>query len=598
MVTLRAPGVFVQQQGQRNTELGLLPSGVPVFLGLAQRGPTSGPVRIQSVEQFYQTFGRLNAELGTYLSAAIDGFFLNGGRECYVSRIAHLFDRPDDDGRPALQATTDRFDFAIKASFRLRDAQKNNTLLVQAMSEGVWGNELRVSVVHRASPVQTFLTVDGQPGDTSLMVKSTYGFARGTHIKISDGSREAYRVLAAVEGRMLYFADREPLDELFASSAPTLVEPVHFDLIAETHSHREVFRDLNLARQSPRFAERVINGTSQLITVTDLASETPMPQCFPAELSGGRLEGGADGLFTVRPEDFMGMDNGPGQRYGLDGIAELEEVDLICLPDLPWFVQRGLWTARDMEIVQQHAVDIAETEQDRFCIFDLPPDTTPTAAMQWRRLFDTSYAAFYYPWLVPVGEGRAVPPSGHIAGIYARCDRETGVFRAPANEAFQGVVDLQLFLQQGDLAMLNSEGINCLQVFAQRGIRVWGARTASSSQQLAFVNVRRTILAIGRALHRGLQWVVFEPNDASLWHVIRRDVSYFLDTLWRNGYLNGASAEQAYVVRCDDTINDPEAVRDGQVTVDVWLAPYRPAEFIGMRVVQQADAMSMEGGES
>jgi phage tail sheath protein FI len=106
------------------------------------------------------------------------------------------------------------------------------------------------------------------------------------------------------------------------------------------------------------------------------------------------------------------------------------------------------------------------------------------------------------------------------------------------------------------------------------------------------------VLAIGRALNRGLQWVVFEPNDASLWHVIRRDVSYFLDTLWRNGYLNGASAEQAYVVRCDETINDAESVRDGQVVVDVWLAPYRPAEFIGMRVVQEVDAMSKEGGES
>ncbi|MBI2316265.1 MAG: phage tail sheath family protein, partial [Betaproteobacteria bacterium] len=204
------------------------------------------------------------------------------------------------------------------------------------------------------------------------------------------------------------------------------------------------------------------------------------------------------------------MDNGPGQRYGLLGVAEIEETDLICMPDLPWFIQRGLWTAKDMETVQQMAVAICETKQDRFCILDLPPETTPTGAMVWRRLFDTSYAGFYYPYLVPMGGHRQVPPCGHVAGVFARCDHEFGVYRAPANEPFEGVVDLALILQQGDLATLNSEGINCLQVFAQRGIRVWGARTATGDPQLRHISVRRTILAIGRALNVGLQWVVFE----------------------------------------------------------------------------------------
>lgn len=596
MVSNRAPGVFMERGPSRPTELGLLPSGIPVFLGLAQKGPTNEPVRITSIEQFHNTFGRLHAELGCFLAPSIDGFFLNGGRECYVMRIAHLFDQPSEDDRPSMRNIPDRFDFAIKSSLRLRDGAKQNTVLVQAMSEGVWGNEIRVSVVARPSPVQTFLTVDGQPGDISVMVKSTYGFARGTHIKLSDGHQEAYRVITSVEGRLLYWAEKEPLEATFASSAPTLVEPVHFDLIAETHSQREVFRDLNLARQSPRYAERAINGVSQLITVTDLESDSPMPLRFPVEVTAGKLEGGADGLLTVRPEDFNGMDNGPGQRYGLLGIADFEPVDLICMPDLAWCVQRGLWTARDMEVVQQLAVSVCEEKQDRFCIFDIPPDNNPTGAMQWRRLFDTSYAAFYYPYVVPMHHGKPIPPCGHIAGIYARCDREMGVYRAPANEPFHGVVDLQLFLQQGDLSMLNGEGVNCLQILGQRGIRVWGARTASSDTQVAFINVRRTILAIGRALNRGLQWVVFEPNDPQLWHVIQRDVTFFLDTLWRQGFLKGESAEQAYIVRCDEEVNNEETVAEGQVAVDVWLAPFRPAEFVGVHIVQEVDSMAQQGG--
>lgn len=595
MVTTRPPGVYMERGPGQPTQLGLLPSGIPVFLGLAERGPTASAARITSIEQFHQVFGRLPAELGTYLAVAIEGFFLNGGRECYVARIAHLFERNPNDDRPQFR-DTDRMDFAIKSSVRLRDAAKLNTLQIQAVSEGVWGNAIRVSVQHRASPVQTFITVDGQPGDVTAMVKSTYGFARGTHVRLSDGKQSAYRVLTAVEGRVLYWSEKEPLETVFSSSAPTIVEPVHFDLIAETHNSREVFRDLNLARQSPRYAERVINGVSQLITVTDLHAPSSMPEVFPAEISLAPLDGGADGLFTTRPEDFVGMDNGPGQRYGLLGNAELEEADLICMPDLPWFVQRGLWTQKDMETVQQLAVSVCETKQDRFCILDLPPDTNPTGAMVWRRLFDTSYAAFYYPYLVPMGSQRKVPPCGHVAGIYARCDREAGVFRAPANEVFEGVVDLSLLLQQGDIATLNSEGVNCLQVFAQRGIRVYGARTASSDTQLKHITVRRTILTIGRALNSGLQWVVFEPNDERLWHIVQRDVTFFLDQLWRRGYLNGSAADEAYIVRCDEELNTSETVGNGQVLVDVWLAPHRPAEFIGVRVVQEIDTMTHEGG--
>lgn len=597
MVATRSPGVYMERGVTRPPELALLPSGIPVFLGLAERGPTNEPIRITSIEEFSRHFGKLPPEITpNYLAASIDGFFVNGGHECYVMRIAHLFERnPRDDDRPGL-AVTDRLDFAIKASVRLRDGAKQNTLLVQALSEGTWGNAIRVSVQRPPATIQTFLTVDGQEDEFGVMVKSTFGFARGSQIKLSDGEKEAYRVLTAVEGRMLYWSEREPLGTLFASSAPTIVEPVGFDLVVETHNQREVFRDLNFARQSPRFAERVVNGVSQLITVTDLQSMSELPVKLPIEINQAKLDGGADGLYTVRPDDFIGMDNGPGQRFGLWGIAELEQVDLICLPDLPWFVQKGLWAPKDMEVVQQEAVNVCEYTTDRFAILDLPPDTNPAGAMHWRRLFDTSYAAFYFPYLQPLGETRKIPPSGHVAGVYARCDRTMGVYRAPANEPLQGVVDLELFLQQGDVAMLNGEGVNCLQIFAQRGIRVWGSKTASSDPQTRFVNVRRTVLAIARALNQGLQWVVFEPNNENLWSVIQRDVTFFLDGLWKRGYLNGSQADAAYVVRCNDEVNTGETVDDGQVILDVWLAPLRPAEFVGVRVVQEIEANADERG--
>ncbi len=586
MVMMRPPGIRIERGPARVDAIGLLDSGVPVFLGLAERGPTNEPVRLTSTPEFFEVFGHL--DVGSHLAAAVDGFFLNGGNHCFVVRIAHLFERA-------------KKEIATKAAARLRDVERQNTLLVQAISEGMWGNALRVAISVPPPAVQTFITVDAHEEDSSILVKSTYGFARGTLIKIYDDEQAQYRVLQGIDGRSLVWNPAEPLGKSFRSSAPTMVEPVCFDLTVQTHHARETFRSLNLARQSPQYAERVINGSSRLITVTNLDSQTGDPSNFPVEQSNAVFEGGTDGLYTVAAEDFIGVDNGPGHRYGLAGIAEIDEIDLVVLPDLAWAVQNsaGFKSVKDMEIVQQAAISMAEERRDRMCILDFPPDTTPAGALQWRRLFDSSYAAFYYPYLrtSTSPNGAPVPTAGHVAGVFARCDAAQGVYRAPANEELQGVVDLAINLQPADIGRLNHEGINCLQIFANRGIRIWGARTASSDLLLRYVNVRRTISAIARALQVGTQWVVFENNDSALWSTIERDVRFFLDQLWQEGYLRGASSEEAFWVTCDDSVNSNEIREKGQLVVELGVAPFRPSEFIGIRVVQEIDVLAREDGE-
>lgn len=581
----RPPGVFIENVIPRAPALGLMDSGVPCFLGLTERGPTSSAVLVSSLGEFQERFGQL--DVGSYLEGAVDGFFLNGGTQCYIVRIAHLFERG-------------RKEIATRASVRLRDRKNRNTMSVQALAEGMWGNHVKVTIQPSPAKVQTFITVDGKEGDHNLMVKSTYGFSRGTLVKIFDDDHATYRVLTRVDGRTLWWNEREPLERQYRSMAPTMIEPVGFDVIAQTHSEREIFRCVNLERQSPFFIERAINGNSQLIEVTNLDSLSSMPDNMPADVDQIALDGGTDGLYTVTAEDFIGADLGPGNRYGLAGIAELEEIDLVAVPDLPWCLEHssGFKSVKDMEIVQQAVVTQCEEKKDRFAVLDIPPGENPRGAMQWRRLFDTSFAAFYYPYVIPANSRskKPVPPCGHITGIYARCDKSEGVYRAPANEVIDGVVDLELFLQQQDIAMLNAEGINCSQVFAQRGIRVWGARTASADTALRHVNVRRTIVAITRALNVGLQWVVFENNDQDLWQMLARDVTYFLDQLWRNGYLKGDNAKEAFLVRCDAKINSPKARERGRVNVDVWLAPFRPAEFLGLRVTQEVDVLARGDG--
>lgn len=583
MVDFRPPGVYIERTQTRAPALQLLPSGVPCFLGLTERGPTNHPVRVTSLREFHEIFGSL--DVGNYTEPALDGFFINGGRECYVVRIAHLFERG-------------RKEIATKASARLRDADKANTLAVSARAEGMWGNSVRVSITVPPPKVSTFITVDAKEGDISVMVKSTYGFARGTLVKVTDDRHADYRVLTQVDGRTLRWDRREPLERDYKSMAPTMIEPVGFDLVAETHNEREVFRTLNLARQSPWFAERVINGKSRLIEVTNLDSVSATPDNLPTAIAKVALEGGTDGLYTVTAEDFIGADLGPGHRYGLAGIAELDEMDLLVAPDLVWCLENsaGFKSVKDMEIVQQAMVAQCEEQKDRFAILDFPPGQNPRGAMQWRRLFHTSFAAFYYPYVVTLGgtDNKPMPPSGHVAGVYSRCDQEMGVYRAPANEVMQGVVDLELFLHQPDIAMLNAEGVNCSQVFAQRGIRIWGGRTASGDPSLRHVNVRRTLAAITRALNVGLQWVVFENNGPDLWDVISRDVGFFLDDLWRQGYLRGESQDEAFYVRCDETVNTTQARDQGRLHVDVWMSPFRPAEFIGVRVTQEVNVLARE----
>ena len=177
----------------------------------------------------------------------------------------------------------------------------------------------------------------------------------------------------------------------------------------------------------------------------------------------------------------------------------------------------------------------------------------------------------------------------------ARCDDAMGVHRAPANEVLAGADDLTLLLREEDVGYLNAEGINCLRSLPGRGLRIWGARAMSSDPQYRFLNVRRMLNAINKAMNSNLQWVVFEPNVPSLWKTVNRNITQFLMDLWRKGYFTGATPEEAFYVRCDDETNPPSERDAGRMIVDVGVAPVRPAEFVVLRVAQE---MQETGGSA
>lgn len=324
------------------------------------------------------------------------------------------------------------------------------------------------------------------------------------------------------------------------------------------------------------------------VTISEVGGPTALPDEGTFVLAGG-------GIDPLTAADFIGD---LSQRTGLGGLEALDEVRLVLCPD----VMAGYDGTEDakfrVKMVQTAMIAHCEKLRYRFAILDTPPGLNAQQAKEWRSYvnFDTSYAAMYYPWIEIAdlsGSGsisKLVPPSGHVVGIYNRTDANRGVHKAPANDVILGAIDLEFNLSKGEQDVLNPLGVNCIRAFPARGIRIWGARTLSSNGAWRYINVRRLFIMIEASMEIGLSWVVFEPNDSTLWAKVRRDVTSFLRVVWRSGALFGNTPEAAFYVKCDEEIN-PLEIRDlGQLIIEVGVAPVKPAEFVIFRISQWAGA--------
>jgi uncharacterized protein len=289
-------------------------------------------------------------------------------------------------------------------------------------------------------------------------------------------------------------------------------------------------------------------------------------------------------------------------QIATSALPRLEGIDEIAIVAAPGIV--------DGDVRQAIVIHCSVRTQDRFAIFDSPAEVgsgglpaldqfDPAATNSIMPAF-SDYAALYFPWievadpasrvLNPTGSGRIfVPPSGHIAGIYARVDTNRGVHKAPANEPVLGALGLRYSLSRAQQDGLNPQGVNCIRDL-NGTIRVWGARTigGDANGEWKYLSVRRLFLFLRESIDEGLQWAVFEPNDANLWARISRNVSAFLTSVWRAGALFGTTPQEAFYVKCDAETNPPEIREAGQVVTEVGVAVVRPAEFVVFRISQWA----------
>jgi len=287
----------------------------------------------------------------------------------------------------------------------------------------------------------------------------------------------------------------------------------------------------------------------------------------------------------------------PAARRGLHAFDDAEDIALMVAPGL----------ARHQQV---ELLELCELRKDRFAILDGPAVSTGSVEIP---ASDAGYGAMYLPWVgvtapswlnelpspeldpalahrvVPAPAGVVyVPPSGHVAGLYARVDGERGVHKPPANEILRGVRGLSQRINHGEQGLYNERGVNVVRDLRDRGIRVWGARTLStkSNPEWRYVNVRRLFLMMEQSIKTGSEWAVFEPNDPFLWSKLVRDIRAFLLRVWRTGALFGATPDQAFYVKCDAETNPRESIDAGEVHIQVGVSPVKPAEFVVFHIGQ------------
>ncbi|GHJ42759.1 hypothetical protein Cs7R123_01010 [Catellatospora sp. TT07R-123] len=359
-----------------------------------------------------------------------------------------------------------------------------------------------------------------------------------------------------------------------------------------------------------------VNSWSEFVRVFvgESTVSTPLSRAVYGFFDNG---GGRCYVVNIPSGDPLG---GKGRhRSGLRLLEAIDEIAIVAAP--------GYTDAASYEDVLAHC----ELMGDRMAILDgpehtgdverltrvggvtlpKPPRKTGTAAegeTQAAPVDDNSglrprqsdYGTFYVPWLVVrdplTGEMTSTPPSGHVAGVWARTDTTRGVHKAPANEPVRGAVDLSYRVTKAEQDVLNPAGVNCIRHFPAEGIRIWGARTlAASASEWRYLNVRRLFNMLKESIGDGTRWIVFEPNDNLLWKSIRRDVSAFLTRVWRDGALQGRTPQEAFFVKCDEETN-PAEVRDaGQVVTLIGIAPVKPAEFVIFKISQSAGTGGEQG---
>jgi len=560
-----SPGVYIEEYDNSPRSIEGVGTSTAGFVGLAEKGPTAGaPSLVTNFKSFIKQFGGFLSEFThgeyRYLANSVEQFFVNGGTRCYVSRVV-----PED---------------AQVAS------NKKGILAVEAANAGKWGNRIQISLTTVAK--RKLIAESGE----GYVAKSVEGFREGDIVECNG----EYNRIASIYDKTITFENKFEGNVVDGAIIPkTVLYLVTFDLSVRYNDEVENYAELSLNTASSNYIGSRL-ALSELIS----ASVEPMTEIGnPVEAILGEsvqngfftLEGGTDGTISkVNPGTFIGQDNGPGKRTGIQSFVENNVVSMMAVPGIT------------MPEVVVALVAHCENLKSRFAVLDMPKEMYKTTDLiEYRNIIDSTYAAMYHPWIQVFDRASSkadfVPPSGAVMGVYSRTDTNRGVHKAPANETVF-CTGLKVNYTKGEQDILNPEGVNLIRALPGQGIRVWGARTASSNSAFRYVNVRRLFIYVEESIKANTSWVVFEPNDAALWQRVRMTIASFLDSMWRNGMLAGASPSEGYFVEIGSSTMTKDDIMNGRLICNIGIAPSRPAEFVVFRVTQHTAEAGGEGEES
>ena len=634
-----APGVYVEEIAGPRTIQGVGTS-TAAFVGPCRFGPTSGrPELLTSYLDFARIYGDTNdlyfssltgpdlpgTAVPNYLALGVKGFFDEGGTSAYVSRVFSY-----KLTTPSSSLTEDHASFTIPSTRSLPGPE----LTIRARFPGLAG-QMQVTLTLNAGH-SCLVAGRGTSPPTLTRVHefdSVYavgGPAKGVYAVRRDQTTGRW-ILAGNHGISLPLSSATsvyPITVVVDVSFPG-VNPQGLPVFGPPQTVGEFGFDpraagggisVVLAPNPPTRAQSLtipiaLEGAGDLGSPSEPADDIPAliaeallgddvlaTAALPAPPLRSQqvmvtLEGGSDGLapdsgfYQAEATDFSDYQDNVTDlpQRGLVALESIDDISIVAAPGAStgWGPDPS---NRIAQAINGVVIDHCEKMLYRVAALDTPPGLLPDDALTFRNLRSSNYASIYYPWItIPSpadGTPLDVPPSGYMAGIWARSDNNFGVIKAPANEVVNSAIDFEARINKAQQELLNPEGVNCLRFFPGPGFLVWGARTISDDPEWKYLSIRRYFNYLEKSIDEGTQWVVFEINGPALWAAVRHSVEGFLLNEWKSGALLGSKPEQAYFVTCDATTMTQDDLDNGRLICLIGVAAAKPAEFVIFRISQ------------
>jgi phage tail sheath protein FI len=638
------PGVYIEEIPSGVRTISGVATSIAAFIGYFRRGPMNKAVQIFNMGDFERELGGLDSL--SEASYAIQQFFLNGGTQAYVVRVAA--------GSPVASNVTISSDVPAGAA----------VMRIRAKYEGKWGDNVRVKIDHSAPAEgefnlsvaeynslgnilrqETFLnvsmdnsmtnfvstvindentgsaiikidetdtdnapaangTLSGEHGDPAAVTLTGANPAvdltiNGTTATATFSSSETYPASFSLNKLALLFENAirsaAPTNKLF-SGAKVEVQGKRLHITAGTGAPKSIVSiakhggdttadELLLTAGASNNLQEYVLGDAGIANTAQMNNQDGANE----EGNDGTVPGGTALLGTLN------------DKTGLYALEDVDLFNILCIPRTGMMISdESEKTAADS--VMQVAIAYCESKR-AFFIMDTPWGIDDLQEIKnWiggKGTLRSKNAALYYPRVRipdPLNNFRlrSVGACGTMAGLYARTDSNRGVWKAPAGtEAnLRNVSSFTDVLSDQENGILNQLGVNCLRTFPVHGNISWGARTLDGADAMAsewkYIPVRRLALFLEESLFRGSKWVVFEPNDEPLWAQIRLNIGAFMNTLFRQGAFQGTTPREAYFVKCDRETTTQNDINSGIVNILVGFAPLKPAEFVMIRIQQLA----------